>query len=198
MIGKEGLVFIKPTSNLTFTFKSSCIFLKPESDSRILRKHKNSLRHQIHFPDVLSALFDPNVCVILSQSRYFSPHAGSLLTLLYLYSVFYLRGAPSSQFRGWLADTSHPRPTLTPPSWQTPEAWQGPPWAEREVKVPACLDYKLYRPLYARAIFWVKILCIIAFSLTKRTISSISTLTMPLLSLIVQLSRDYFGFPSPH
>ena len=63
-------------TNLSFTlFKSSCIFLKPESDSWILGKHKNSLRDQIHFPDVLSALFDPNVCVILSQSRYFPPHA---------------------------------------------------------------------------------------------------------------------------
>ena len=63
-------------TNLTFTlFKSSCIFLKSESDLWLLGKHKNSLSDQIHFPDVLSALFDPNVCVILSQSRYFSPHA---------------------------------------------------------------------------------------------------------------------------
>ena len=121
MIGKEGLVFIKPTSNLTFTFKSSCIFLKPESDSRILRKHKNSLRHQIHFPDVLSALFDPNVCVILSQSRYFSPHAGSLLTLLYLYSVFYLRGAPQFSVERMtgrhLTPPPHPHSAILTDSW---------------------------------------------------------------------------------
>ena len=130
---------------------------------------------------MLSALFDPNVCVILSQRVIFLP----TLPALYLYSVFYLT---SSQFRGWQAD-SHPRPAqsltaaiLTSLTRSTLSVR----WRSRPV-----LDYKLNLPLLL--ILWVKIFCIITFSLTKQCEP------LPLVSfvhsLIVQLSLNYFGFP---